>query len=305
MKRVDNLEAEMRSREQRFAFRFFIVAIVLALLALLLPVLRAAPQQKAAAPPGSVEFEARATPTGGRAEPVMRLSVSLLRKSFAAIQKEAEQSEEKTDLDRFIDALSVSKELKAWMKRTRSVELSGVDFYKRLTTKDIFDVPEFSEAYLARNAGDTSTGFPVLKAKEKDRAENPARYEKAKKDYHEALRKFIEQNPSSRDGMEVELADINPGPRWASQEGDRKQRIREHALDLTESTYTAAKTETDLAGRGAFANVPAGDYWLSTVEGEATVGDARLRWDVPVPVRVGRVTRVTLSNVNAVRKSRD
>jgi len=66
-----------------------------------------------------------------------------------------------------------------------------------------------------------------------------------------------------------------------------------------------AKTETDLEGRGAFANVPAGDYWLSTVEGEATVGDARLRWDVPVPVRPGRVTRATLANMNALRKSRD
>ncbi len=149
MRRNDNPEASIRLREQRFVIRFFIAAIVLALLALLLPVLRAVPQQKSA-PPGSIEFEARAMPTGGRAEPVMRLSVSLLRKSFAEIQKEAEQSEEKTDLGKFVDALSVSKELKAWMKRTRSVELSGEEFYKRITTKDIFDVPEFSAAYMAR-----------------------------------------------------------------------------------------------------------------------------------------------------------
>jgi hypothetical protein len=294
----------MRSRERRFAIRFFIAAIVLALLALLLPVLRAAAQQKSAAP-GSIEFEARAMPTGGRAEPVMRLSVSLLRKSFAVIQKDAEQSEEKPDLDKFVDALSVSKELKAWMKRTRSVELSGEEFYKRITTKDIFDVPEFSAAYMARNAGDTSTGFPVLKAKEKDRTENSARFEKAKQEYHEALRKFIEQYPSSRDGMEVELAAINPGPRWAAQEGERKKRIRDRALELTETAYTVAKAETNLKGLGSFPGVPPGDYWLSTVESEATVGDARLRWDVPVPVRAGRVTRVTLTNVNAVRKSRD
>ena len=302
MRRFDNAEAEMRSREKRIAIRFFIVALVFTLLALIIPALPAAPQ---AMTPGTVEFTATATPSGGRAEPVMRLSVSLLRKSFADIRREAEQSEAKPDLDKFIDALKVSKELKEWMKRTRSVELSGSEFTKKLTTKDLFDVPEFSEAYLARNAGDATVGFPVLKAKEKDRTENPARYEKAKKDYHENLRKFIDTNPQSRDGMEVELADINPGPRWAAQEGERNRRVHDRALELAESTYLLAKTETNLDGRGAFANVLPGDYWLSTIEGEATVGDARLRWDVPVPVRAGRVTRVTLANVNALRKPRE
>ena len=119
------------------------------------------------------------------------------------------------------------------------------------------------------------------------------------------MRKFVEQNPHTRAGMEVELVPINPGPRWAAQEGERKKRVHDRALELTENTYTVAKTETNLKGLGAFANVPAGDYWLGTVEGEATVGDARLRWDVQVPVRAGRVTRVTLTNVNAVRKGRD
>jgi len=293
----------MRSREKRIAVRFFIVALVFTLLALVLPALRAAVPQATTA--GTVEFSATATPSGGRAEPVMRLSVSLLRKSFADIHKEAEQSEAKPDLDKFIDALKVSKELKEWMKRTRSVELSGSEFAKRVTTKDIFDVPEFFEAYMARNAGDATLGFPVSKARDKDRSENPARYEKAQKDYREALRKFIEEKPYSRDGMEVELDNINPGPRWAAQEDERKRRVHDRAMELAESAYLLAKTETNLDGRGAFANVMPGDYWLSTVEGEATVGDARLRWDVAVPVRTGRVTRVTLTNVNAVRKSRD
>ncbi|MBI3484158.1 MAG: hypothetical protein HY012_03265 [Acidobacteria bacterium] len=303
MRRFNNAETEMRSREERIAVRFFIVAVIFTLLALVLPALRAAAPQ--AMTPGTVEFTATATPSGGRAEPVMRLSVSLLRKRFADIQKEAELSEAKPDLDKFIDALKVSKELKAWMKRTRSVELSGIEFPKRVTTKDIFDVPEFFEAYMARNAGDATLGFPVSKARDKDRSENPARYEKAQKDYREALRKFIEEKPYSRDGMEVELDSINPGPRWAAQEDERKRRVHDRAMELAETSYMVAKTETDLAGRGAFANVMPGDYWLSTVEGEATVGDARLRWDVAVPVRAGRVTRLTLSNVNAVRKGRE
>lgn len=302
MKRLDDPEAEKRERELRFAMRFFIVALLLVLCALVVPGLRSEPLPQAA---GTIEFVVRATPSGGRAEPVMRLSVSLLRRSFAEIQKEAEQSETKPDLDKFIDALSVSAELKAWMKRTRSVELRGSEFTKKVTVKDIFDVPEFFEAYMARNAGDATLGFPVSKARDKDRADNPARYEKAQKDYRETLRKFIETKPHTRDGMEVELDAINPGPRWAAQEGERKSRIRDRALQLAETTYFVAKTDTDLEGRGAFANVAPGNYWLSTVEGEATVGDARLRWDVAVPVGLDRVTRVTLTNVNALRKSRD
>jgi hypothetical protein len=299
MTKTKDTRAGRRTRKSQIASFLAVAASVLVFITTC-PAQAAEPQAA-----GTLEFVAMATPAGGRAEPVMRLSVSLLRKSFEEIQKEADQSEAKPDLDKFIDRLSVSKELKAWMKRTHSVELSGEEFYKRMLTKDIFDVPEFSEAYMARNAGDTSTGFPRLKAKEKDRTENPARYEKAKKDYHDSLRKFIEQYPSSRDGMEVELADINPGPRWATQEGERNKRVRERALELAETTYLLAKTETDLNGRGAFANVTPGDYWLSTLEGEATVGNARLRWNVPVPVRAGRVTKVTLTNVNAVRKSRE
>lgn len=302
MRRIDNAEAEMRSRERRFAARFLIVAMVIALPALALPALRAAGPQAA---PGSLEFTALATPSGGRAEPVMRLSVSLLRKSFADIQKEAEQSEAKPDLEQFIETLTVSKEMKAWMKRTRNVDLNGSEFAKHVTTKDIFEVPEFFESYLARNAGDATVGFPVSKARDKDRFENPERYEKAQRDYREALRKFVELNPHTRDGMDVELASINPAPRWISREVERNGHVHDRALELAETSYFVAKTETDLAGRGAFANVAPGDYWLSTVEGEATVGDARLRWDVPVPVRAGRVTRVRLTNVNAVRKSRD
>jgi len=109
----------------------------------------------------------------------------------------------------------------------------------------------------------------------------------------------------SRDGMDLELAGIDPGPRWIAREVDRKQRVHDRALELAETTYLVAKTETDFGGRGAFAGVVPGEYWLSTGEGEATVGDVRLRWDIAVPVPAGRVTRVMLTNANAVRKSRD
>lgn len=301
MMRMKDLGAGLRASVLRIAVFPTVAALELVLLFSAFPVQAAEPQ----AATGSVEFTAMATPAGGRSEPVMRLGISLLRKSFEEIQKEAEQSEAKLELDKFIDGLSVSKELKEWMKRTHSVELSGSDFAKHVTTKDLFDVPEFFAAYMARNVGDASVGFPVSKAKEKDRMENPEKFEKAKAEFLETLRKFVEKNPHSRDGLEIELTEINPGPKWVTQDSERKQRIRDRALELAETIYLLAKTETDLNGRGAFASVSPGDYWLSTVDGEATVGNARLRWDVPVPVRSGRVTRVMLTNVNAVRKSKE
>lgn len=278
--------------------RPFLAPIALSLLALLAAAALAA-QQPA---PGSIEFEARITPTGGRAEPVLRLPVWLLNKSFAQIRKDAEKAEPRPDLDKFIEALEVSPPLKAWMKRTRWVQLSGSEFMQRVKTDDIFEVPEFFAAFIARNAGDSTIGFPASRARDTDRTANPQKYERDQQTYREALRKFLIANPHTLDGLEVELAAINPGQRWARQEGERRERVRQRALELAETECMVAKTETDLSGRGGFINVPPGDYWLSTLESEGAAGDLRLRWDVAVPVRAGRVTRLVLSNVNATSK---
>jgi hypothetical protein len=256
-------------------------------------------QQPAA---GSIEFEARITPTGGRAEPVLKLPVWLLTKSFAELRKEAENSAPPPDLDKFVDSLEISPQLKEWMKRTRWVQLTGREFMQRLKPDDVMGVPEFFAAYMARNAGDTTVGFPASRARDADRIRNPQRYERDQKAYREAIRRFLSTNPHTLDGLEVELAHIDPGQRWARQESERRERIRRRALELAETTCLVAKTETDLAGRAGFINVAPGDYWLSTLESEGAAGDLRLRWDVSVPVRAGRVTRLMLSNVNAVPK---
>jgi len=46
--------------------------------------------------------------------------------------------------------------------------------------------------------------------------------------------------------------------------------------------------------------LPAGNYWVSTLNLDAGAGDARLRWDVPVTIQNGRSTRVELTNLNAI-----
>jgi hypothetical protein len=266
--------------------------------AALLCALPAAFATPAAAQTGTVEFTARATPTGGRDEPAARLRFFLLHKSFADIRKEAEEPEPRADLNRFVDELNVSPELKAWMKRTRSVELSGEEFVRRLTANDVLEVPEFFEAFLAQNTGDL--GLPAPKSSEASQHKNQQKYEKQQREYSEQLRKYIRANPHTLAGIDIHLAAMNPGQRWARAESSRRERMRQLALALAQTKYLTAKTETDLEGRAALAHIAPGNYWLSTLEGEAVAGDARLRWDLPVTVRAGQVARIELSNLNSV-----
>ena len=247
---------------------------------------------------GGIEFAVRVTPTVGRAEPALRLPCYLLRKSFAEIRREADEAELRPDLDQFVDALEGSPQLKAWMKRNKTVRLSGEDFARQATVEDVFEVPEFFDAFITQNAGDV--GFPAPKYTDRDRAKDPQKYERMRLEYREQLRKHARDNPHKLVGMEIHLTEVDAGQRWARGEDLRRQRVRHRGLQLAQTKHLAARTETDLEGRATLVNIPAGEYWLSTLENDAAAGDVRLRWDTPVAVQAGRVTRLELSNINAV-----
>ncbi|MCL6565638.1 MAG: hypothetical protein K6U09_04360 [Acidobacteriia bacterium] len=250
------------------------------------------------AQPGTLEIVVRVAPTAGRPEPVRSLPIFLLTKSFAELQAEAERAEPPADFAAFVESLKVSPELKQWMLRKQSAQLSGTEFTRELSADDILNVPEFREAYLARNAGDVTVGFPRARYDERDRERNPEKYEREKRQYLERVRKTIETMPHTKDGMDLYLTHLDAEQRWRREQAERRRRVRHRALELAQTRYLAARAETDLEGRAGFVNVPAGQYWLSTLEGEALVGDVRLRWDVPVAVRPGAVTRIELSNLN-------
>ena len=78
------------------------------------------------------------------------------------------------------------------------------------------------------------------------------------------------------------------------------RRIARRLPELAQIQYLVAKTDSDLDGRGILSKVPAGTYWLSSAGQTATAGDVRLRWDVEVTVKPGQITRLELSNLNAV-----
>lgn len=274
-----------------------------ALLAALAVCLRAVPV-RAQQLTGSIEVVVRVTPSGGRPQPARGLPLFLLKKSYRDIRKEAEETEPRPELEKFLESLEFSPELKDWMKRHRVATFSGEEFQRRLTVNDLLGIPEFYDAYLRRNAGDSSVGFPEPKFRERDRERNPQRYEKQVREYRENLRKFLTANPHTMDGLEIQLVEMDPGHRWARQESEWRERVRQRAQRLAEGDYRVARFETDLEGRAGLVGVAPGEYWLTTLELEAVAGEVRLRWDAPVEVRAGQAARIELSNINAVPRNR-
>lgn len=255
---------------------------------------------RARAQNGSIEFVARATPSGGLDEPVRGFPFYLLSKSFEQITRDVEASYPAPEMDHFIDQLDVSGELKAWMKKNHSVQLSGEDFIHKLTPADVLHVPEFYSAYMRRNAGEDSLDFPKPKYKASDKTKDPAKYARLSDEYHQAIQRYIEQNPQSKDGMDLELADKNPDSQWQALASKRNPEIRRQAVELAQSKYLIARTETNLQGQGFLSGIAPGEYWLSSLDVSADVGDVRPLWDVAVTVRPGATAYVVLSNVNAV-----
>jgi hypothetical protein len=252
---------------------------------------------------GTVEFQARIQPVGGRPEPVRSLPFYLIRKSVADIRKEAEQTEPPTDLESFIDELSISPELKAWMKKNHTVALSGGDFTKQLTGDDITGIPEFLKAYMVHNGAALNAGVPAPKFKESDREANPEKYKREREQYLQDIRRYFAAHPEGTDGIDAQLGDSNASQRWTQRQNEQRRKIGRRSQLLAQTTYLAAQVESDLEGRGSLRGVPPGKYWLTTLDTPALAGDIRLLWDVPVEVMAGQTSRVDLSNLNAVELS--
>jgi hypothetical protein len=273
------------------------VAFGLALLALV-PVARPAAQS-----PGTIEFTAQVTPSGGRPEPVRQMTFYALRKNLADIRREALRIHPAPDLDSFVDGLSYSAELKAWMKTNRTVQVAGPEFTRNLKPVDIVDVPEFYDAYMARNAGFEGVGFPKPKFREKDRAANPDKYKQQREEFREALRKFVAATPNSVQDIDADLTAINPYEKWARILNEHAGLVEKLTLEMAQTRYLAAQAETNLDGRGSFASLAPGDYWISMLGVPAAAGDVRLHWDLRVTVRPGETTRVDLTNFNATESN--
>jgi hypothetical protein len=248
---------------------------------------------------GALDLVARITPTAARPEPVRQFTFYVLTKSYEDIVKDVEASDVPPDREKFISELKVSDELKAWLKSHDELDLTSPNLDKMLTPDDILHVPEFLLAYQRANSGGVTYGIPKPKYADADKTAHPDRYQKQHDEYFAALKKFIQTHPESMSGVELELSGVNPQSKWALLQTERQKRVLRKAPELAQTQYLAAQVDTDLDGH-AEANLPAGNYWVSTLNLDAGAGDARLRWDVPVIIQNGRSTRVELTNLNAI-----
>lgn len=249
---------------------------------------------------GRLQFTAKITPTAARPEPVRQFTFYILTKSYMDVSKEVEAGDAIPSRDQFIDDLKVSAELKKWLKAHEIMDLTMPGLDKALTPDEIINTPEFLAAYQRANSGGVTDGIPKPKYKEADKAEHPEKYAKQQQEYLAALKKFIQARPETISGMELELESVNPQRKWAQIASDHSKRVRRLAPDVAQTKYLVGKADTDLDGQAALPALPAGNYWISSLSLDVDAGDTRLRWDVPVVIQAGQLTRVELSNLNAI-----
>lgn len=249
--------------------------------------------------PGSIDISARITPTGARPEPVRQFELYILTKSYADVVKEIEGQDVLPAREQFIDNQKFSPELKAWLKAHDLMDLTSPDLDQLLTPDDIMKVPEFLAAYQRSNSGGVTTGLPTPKYRESDKASHPEKYQKQLAEFLAATRRFMETHPSTVQGIELELAGVNPKLAWDRLHSDQKRRVARLAPDTAQVKYLAGKAETDLDGRALVTGLAPGNYWVSSLGMEAASGDRRLLWDVPVRVQPGQTSHLELSNLNA------
>jgi hypothetical protein len=248
---------------------------------------------------GTLELTARITPTSARPEPVRQFTFYLLTKSYEEIAKEIDAGDKLPTRTEFINDLTVSKELKDWLKAHEILDLTTPGLDKEVTADDIVRTPEFLLAYQRSNSGGVTNGLPSPKYTQAEKTEKPERYEKQKQVYLAALKKFIGAHPETLNGIELELDSVNPQNKWVKLQSDHAKRVLRLAPDVAQTKYLAAKGDTDLDGRATLSGLAAGNYWISTLNLDAAAGDTRLRWDVGVTIKPGQATRIELTNLNA------
>jgi len=248
---------------------------------------------------GTLEFTAYVSPTAAKPEPVRNFTFYVLTKRFEEIKHEIEAKNGAPDRETFIAALKLSPELKEWMRAHDVLDLTMPGLDKLLTPDDILGVPELLLAYQRSNSGGVTSGIPKPKYRDADKTERPERYEKEHQEYLTALKKFIQSHPETVAGIELELDGINPGRKWAEAQNSYKKKVRQQAPMQAQTKYLAVRVDTNLEGMAHVARLPAGNYWLTTLDLEAGAGDSRLIWDVPVTIHAGQTTRIELTNLNS------
>jgi hypothetical protein len=277
-----------------------LLAFVCALSALFIPAAQTAAAQAGAT--SGVEFRVYVRASEAQPEPVRGMTFYLLSRSLSDIRKEV-ATDSIVDFDHFVAQLDVSAELKDWIKKHRRVDLVGTDFTKQVSPDDVVRVPEFLTAYTSQNGAALHAVIPEPKYKKGEEQKNPEKFKQDREQYRQALRRYIQANMDSLEGIDAELRDVNPYPRWAKVQAEQQRHLEQRVMQLAQAHYLVATAVSNLSGSASFGNVPPGLYWISNLDTPAFAGDLRLHWDVAISVPPATTERVELSNLNAVETS--
>ena len=227
----------------------------------------------------------------------------LLSRSLSDIRRQVESTDGPMDLDHFIAQLDLSAELKEWMKKHRRVDLAGEDFLKELTADDVIDIPEFLTAYKSQNGAALHAVLPEPKYKSGDEQKHPEKYKLQREQYRQALRRYVQANLDSLQGLDADLREINPQPRWIRLQSERQRHLEQRVAQLAQTRYLAATAVTDLSGHAVFERVAPGQYWISNLDVPALAGELRLHWDLAAAVAPAKTAHLELSDLNALETS--
>src|SRR5258706_10540292 len=192
---------------------------------------------------GSLELAARISPTAARPEPVRQFTFYVLTKSYAEVVKEVEAENVVQSREKFIEGLKLSPELKEWLKAHDIFDLTMPGLDRLVTPDDIIHVPEFLLAYQRSNSGGVTSGIPKPKYADADKTAHPDRYNKQLQDYYLALKKFIQNNPSTVSGIELELTGVNPQDKWSKIQAEHSRRVVRLGPEFAQAQHFVGKSE--------------------------------------------------------------
>lgn len=252
---------------------------------------------------GSVQLNAYVRASQAQPEPVREMTFYLLSRSVSDIRKEVALADGVVDLDHFVAQLDVSAELKDWIRKHRRVNLLGSDFTKEVSPDDVVTVPEFLTAYTSQNGAALHAVIPEPKYKKGEEQKNPEKYKQDREQYRQALLHYIQANLDSLEGIDAELRDVNPYPRWAKLQNEQQRHLEHQVMQLAQTHYLVATAVSNLSGSASFDSISPGQYWITNLDIPALAGDLHLHWDVAISVPPAKTARVELSNLNAVETS--
>ena len=95
------------------------------------------------------------------------------------------------DRNAFIEGLTVSQELRDWLKSHDTLDLASPDVDRLLSPDDIIKVPEFLRAYQRANTGSVTIGMPKPKYTDDMKTQHPEKYEKLRQACRPAITGFL------------------------------------------------------------------------------------------------------------------